>query len=121
MVGCSLLEGTATIIQGEELTGTITNGDTDVVGWKSKAYQVEVHKGVEYFIRLIRDDDETVNVWSPDTNAFMVEVNSEVYAHTAAYKLSETGPQELLVRSPDTDVPPNYTIEDVVTSWLDVF
>ena len=76
---------------------------------------------MEYFIRLIRDDDETVNVWSPDANAFLVEVNSEVYAHTAAYKLSETGPQELLVRSPDTDVPPNYTLEDVVTSWLDVF
>ena len=55
MVGCSLLEGTTTITQGEERTGTITNGDTDVDGWKSKAYQVEVHKGVEYFIRLTRN------------------------------------------------------------------
>lgn len=109
MVGCSLLERTATITQSEELTGTITNGDTDVDGRKSKAYQVDVHKGVEYFIRLIRDDDETVNVWSPAANAFLLEVNSEVYAHTAAYKFSETGPQDLLVRSPDTDVPPNYT------------
>lgn len=72
MVGCSLLEGTATITQGEELTGTITNGDTDVDGWKSKAYQVEVHKSVEYYIRLIRDDDDTVNVWSPDANSFLL-------------------------------------------------
>jgi len=110
-MGCSLLEGTATITQDEELTGAITNGDTDVDGWKSKAYQVEVHKGVEYSIRLIRDDDETVNVLSPDANAFLVKVNSEVDAHTAAYKFSETGPQELFVRSPDTDVPANYTLE----------
>jgi hypothetical protein len=72
VVGCSLLEGTATIAQGEELTGTITNGDTDVDGWKSKAYQVEVRKGVEYFIRLTHDNDERVNVWSPDANAFLV-------------------------------------------------
>ena len=101
MVGCSLLEGAA----------TITDGDTDADGWKSKAYQVEVRKGVEYFIRLTRDNDETVNVWSPDANAFLVEVNSEVDAHTVAYKFSETGPQELFVRSPDTDVPANYTLK----------
>ena len=105
------MEGTATITQGEELTGTITNGDTDVDGWKSRAYQVEVHKGVEYFIRLIRDDDETVNVWRPDANVFLVEVNSEVDAYTAAYKFSETGPQELFVHSTDTDVSANYTLK----------
>tara|TARA_B100000809_G_C14802945_1_gene410952 strand:- start:334 stop:573 length:240 start_codon:yes stop_codon:yes gene_type:complete len=66
---------------------------------------------VEYFIRLTRDNDETINVWSPDANAFLVEVNSEVDAHTAAYKFSETSPQELFVRSPDTDVPANYTLK----------
>jgi hypothetical protein len=66
---------------------------------------------VEYFIRLTRNYDETVNVWSPDANAFLVEVNSEVDARTAAYKFSETGPQELFVRSPDTDVPANYTLK----------
>ena len=111
VVGCSLLEGTATIAQGEELTGTITNGDTDVDGWKSKAYQVEVRKGVEYFIRLTHDNDERVNVWSPDANAFLVEANSEADAHTAAYRFSETGPQELFVRSLNTDVPANYTLK----------
>ncbi len=97
MVGCSLLEGTATITQGEELTGTIINGDTNVDVWKSKASQVEVRKGVEYFIRLTHDNDETVNVWSPDANAFLAEANSEVNAHTAAYRFSETGPQEQFV------------------------
>ncbi|HIF44309.1 MAG TPA: hypothetical protein EYG27_03235 [Dehalococcoidia bacterium] len=97
VVGCSLLEGTATITQGEELTGTIINGDTNVDVWKSKASQVEVRKGVEYFIRLTHDNDETVNVWSPDANAFLAEANSEVNAHTAAYRFSETGPQEQFV------------------------
>ncbi|MDE0720750.1 MAG: hypothetical protein OSB75_09355 [Dehalococcoidia bacterium] len=58
---------------------------------------------MEYFIRLTRDNDETINVWSPDANAFLVEVNSEVDAHTAAYKFSETGPQEPFVLNPDTD------------------
>jgi hypothetical protein len=66
---------------------------------------------VEYFIRLTHDNDETVNVWSPDANVFLVEVNSEVDAYTAAYKFSGTGPQELFVRSPDTDVPANYTLK----------
>ena len=111
IVGRSLLEGKATITQGEKLTGTITEGDTDVDGWKSKAYQVEVRKGVEYFIRLNHAYSETVSVWSPDANAFLVEVNSEVDAHTAAYKFSTTGPQELFVRSPDTDVPADYTLK----------
>jgi hypothetical protein len=97
VVGCSLLEGTATITQGEELTGTIINGDTNVDVWKSKASQVEVRKGVEYFIRLTHDNNETVNVWSPDANAFLAEANSEVNAHTAAYRFSETGPQEQFV------------------------
>ncbi len=45
---------------GEEMSGTITNGDNDVDGWKSKAYKVDVSKGVEYFIRLTHDDSETV-------------------------------------------------------------
>lgn len=66
---------------------------------------------MEYFIRLTHDNDETVNVWSLDANVFLVEVNSEVDAYTAAYKFSETGPQELFVRSPDTDVPANYTLK----------
>ena len=47
----------------------------------------------------------------PGRQLFPVEVNSEVDAHTAAYKFSETGPQELFVRSPDTDVPANYTLK----------
>jgi len=120
VVGCSLLERTATITQSEELTGTITNGDADVDGRKSKAYQVDVHKGVEYFIRLIRDDDETVNVWSPAANAFLLEVNSEVYAHTAAYKFSETGSRPISAQ-PRHRCPAKLHAEDVVTSWLDVF
>ena len=42
------------------MSGTITNGDNDVDGWKSKAYKVDVSKGVEYFIRLTHDDSKTV-------------------------------------------------------------
>ena len=111
LVGCSLLGGSATITQGEETSGTITDGDTDVDGWKSKAYTVDVRKGVEYFIRLTHDDSETVALWSPDAEAYLVEVNSEIPAHTAAYKFSETGPQELFVRSPDSEVPASYTLK----------
>ena len=66
---------------------------------------------MEYFIRLTHDNDETVNVWSPDANAFLVEANSEADAHTTAYRFSETGPQELFVRSLNTDVPANYTLK----------
>ncbi|MBC8279462.1 MAG: hypothetical protein H8E48_01630 [Chloroflexi bacterium] len=111
VVGCSLLGGSATLTNGQETSGTITEGDTDVDGWKSKAYKVDVRKGVEYFIRLTHDDSETVTLWSPDAEAFLVEVNSEVSAHTASYKFTETGSQELFVRSPDSNVPANYTLK----------
>ena len=57
------------------------------------------------------DDSETVTLWSPDAEAFLVEVNSEVSAHTASYKFTETGSQELFVRSPDSNVPANYTLK----------
>ncbi|MBT98935.1 MAG: hypothetical protein CL902_09955 [Dehalococcoidia bacterium] len=108
VMGCSILGGSATITHGEETSGTITDGDSDVDGWKSKAYKVDVRGGVEYFIRLTHDDSETVALWSPDADAYLALVNSEISSHTASYKFSETGSQELILRVPETQVPANY-------------
>ena len=111
VVGCSLISGDPTITKGEIMSGTITSGDTEVDGWKSKTYKLDVVKGLEYFIRLTHENSETVGIWSPDADAYIVEVNSEVTAHTASYKFKESGSHELFVRSPNTEVPADYNLK----------
>lgn len=109
MVACG--GGATTIEKGKLVTGIITSSDSNVDDWKSQPYIVEVLEGVEYFMRLTSTDGNMVSVWSTDANDYIVEVNSESTARTVAYTFSETGPQELFLRSPDSDVPSSFTFE----------
>ena len=97
--------------KGKLVSGTITASDADVEGWKSQPYVVDVFKGVEYFIRLTSTNGNAMGIWSTDADRYVVEVNSEVPARTAAHTFSETGPQELFIRSPESEVPSAFTFK----------
>ncbi len=97
--------------KGKLVSGTITSSDAKVEGWNSHSYVVDVFEGVEYFIRLTSTDGNILGIWSADADDYIVEVNSEVDARTVAYTFSESGSQDLFIRSPDSDVPSPFTFK----------
>ena len=97
--------------KGKLVSGIITSSDANVEGWNSHSYVVDVFEGVEYFIRLTSTDGNILGIWSADAGDYIVEVNSEVEARTVAYTFSESGSQDLFIRSPDSDVPSPFTFK----------
>ena len=103
--------GATEIYVGKSVSGTITASDANEEGWSSQPYVITVREGLEYFIQLSSTSGNTVAVWSTDADDYIVEVNSGVIARTVAYTFSESGPQELFLRSPDSDVPSPFTFK----------
>ena len=103
--------GPTQIEKGKLVTGTITASDASVDDWASQPYMVDVLKGVEYFIRLTSPDGNILGVWSADGDDNIVNVDAELTARTSAHTFSESGPQELYIRSPDSDVPSAFTFK----------
>ncbi len=109
MVACG--GGATQVYVGKSVSGTITASDANEEGWKSRAYVIDVRGGVEYFIRLSSTSGNPMGIWIADADDYVVEISPDVTARTVAYTFSESGPQELFVRSPDSDVPSLFTFE----------
>ena len=107
VVACG--EGATKFEKGKLVTGTISSSDSNIEGWNSETYVVDVFAGVEYFIRLTSVNGNVMGIWSAEGDEYVVEVNSEVSARTVAYTFSETGSQELFLRSPESDTPADFT------------
>ena len=103
--------GATEIYVGKSVSGTITALDANEEGWSSQPYVITVREGVEYFIQLASTNGNIVAVWSADADDYIVEVNSGVTARTVTYTFSESGPQELFLRSPDSAVPSSFTFK----------
>ena len=109
MVACG--GGATQIYVGKSVSGTITSSDANEGGWKSRAYVVDVLGGKEYLIRLSSTSGNPMGIWITDADDYVVEISPDFTARTATYTFSESGPQELFVRSPDSDVPSLFTFE----------
>ncbi len=107
VVACG--EGVTKFEKGKLVTGTISASDSNIEGWNSETYLVDVFAGVEYFIRLTSVNGNVMGIWSAEGDEYIVEVNSEVSVRTAAYTFFETGSQELFLRSPESDTPADFT------------
>ena len=107
VVACG--EGVTKFEKGKLVTGTVSSSDSNIEGWNSEAYVVNVFADVEYFIRLTSVNGNVMGIWSAEGDEYIVEVNSEVSARTVAYTFSETGPQELFLRSPESDTTADFT------------
>ena len=107
MVACG--GGATKFEKGKLVTGTITASDSNVEGWNSQPYVVDLFGGIEYFIRLTSTNGNIMGIWSVEGDEYIVEVNSDVAARTVAYTFSETGPQEIFLRSPEADSPADFT------------
>ena len=97
------------IYLGTPVSGTLTSSDANVEGWKSKPYVIDVREGIEYFVQLAGKNGNNIGIWSTEADGYLVEIDSEVTARTSLYTFSETGPQELFLRSPDSEVPSPFT------------
>ena len=97
--------------KGKLVTGTITASDSNVDGWNSEPYVVDLFGGIEYFIRLTSTNGNIMGIWSVEGDEYIVEVDSDVAARTVADTFSETGPQELFLRSPESDTPADFTFK----------
>ena len=89
--------------KGKLVSGIITSSDTNVEGWNSQTYVVDIFEGVEYFIRLTSTDGNVMGIWSTDAEDSIVEVNSDVDARTVAYPFAAPGAQSPYVRTLDSN------------------
>ena len=101
--------GATSFEKGKLVTGTITASDSNMEGWNSEPYVVELFGGIEYFVRLTSINGNIMGIWSVEGDEYIVEIDSDVAARTVAYTFSETGPQELFLRSPKSDIPADFT------------
>ena len=95
--------------KGKLVTGTISSSDSNIEGWNSETYVVDVFADIQYFIRLTSVNGNVMGIWSAEGDEYIVEVNSEESVRTGNYIFSETGPQELFLRSPESDTPADFT------------
>ena len=107
VVACG--QGVTKFEKGKLVTGTVSSSDSNIEGWNSETYVVDVFGGVEYFVRLTSVNGNVMGIWSAEGDEYIVEVNSEVSARTVAYIFSEPGSQELFLRSPESDTPADFT------------
>ena len=94
---------------GQTVSGSITESDADDDEWKSKTYVIEVREGVTYRFDLSSSTEDTVGIWNEDRFGYIVEVSPVVTSRSGFHTFSETGPQELFVQSPNSDVPSQFT------------
>ena len=109
MVACG--ESAIKFEKGTLVTGTVTASDSDVEGWNSESYLVDVIANVEYSVRLTSTNGNVIGIWSVEGDEYIIKVDSEKAARTVAYVFSESGPQELILRSPESDIPADFTFK----------
>ena len=101
--------GAIKVEKGKLVSGIITSSDSSVDGWKSKAYVMEIFEDVEYFVRLTSPEGSPVGLWNPVAEEYIVEIASGETRRTVAYVFAEGDQHELIVRSPESEVPTPFT------------
>ncbi len=109
LVGAMACGGGTEIQVGQTVTGIITESDVDDDEWKSRTYVIEVREGITYRFDLSSPTGDTVGIWNEDRFGYIVEVSPVETSRSGFYAFPETGPQELFVQSPESDVPSQFT------------
>ena len=107
LVACG--PGVIKIERGNLVSGIVTSSDSSEDGWMSKHYQMEVFEDVEYFVRLTSPESNPVGLWNPVAEEYIVEIASGETRRTVAYVFAEGDQHELIVRSPESEVPTPFT------------
>ena len=107
MVACG--GGAIKVEKGKLVSGIVTSSNSSVDGWRSKAYVMEIFEDVEYFVRLTSPDGSPVGLWNPVAEEYIVEIASGETRRTVAYVFAEGDQHELIVRSPESEVPTPFT------------
>ena len=117
LAGLLALAGTAC---GESLTeiylGSVVSGATtatapDDVGGVSETYLIRVRGGVQHFVHLNAPEGNIVGLWDAKTNDFILQSNPMTYSRTVSYTFTGRIPQEVFVRSLDSDIPSPFEIK----------
>ena len=112
MVACG--GGAIKVEKGDLVSGIITSSDSGVDGRRSKVYLMEIFEDVEYFVRLTSPEGSPVGLWNPVAEEYIVEIASGETGRTVAYVFAEGDQHELIVRSPESEVPAPFTF----TFWI---
>ena len=101
--------GATKVERGDLVSGTVTSSDPGLDGWRSKLYLMEIFEDIEYFVRLTSPTGSPVGLWNPVAEEYIVEIATGEMGRIVAYVFSEGEQHDLLVRSPETEVPAPFT------------